>query len=340
MADTFFSLDLSESYIKVLDAEKSGNMFDVLSLGFVPALPNFYSGDTEKIIFSQADAVAKLVSDAKIKKRNVNIIIPDTVSYSQIIEMPILNEKELLSAIKYQADQFIPLPIDETSLDIEILFEDKKNRKNTVLIVATSQTTIAKIEKLTEASGLIPQTVETELSAMSRLFSEFYKEKNENSISIIANFGFSSTTLSLFDHKNSLLIQTHSFNIGYELFAKELRQNLNLDTKKIEEILRTFGFSQNSSYNVSELLSPALNSFLKQIEKFVTVAENRFKLKIQKIVFTDEVIRINEFTQKIESYFKIPTVIIDLSLHLKKNPMLDAVKYDLPLFTASFGGNL
>ncbi len=30
---------------------------------------------------------------------------------------------------KYQADQFIPLPLEETAIDLDIIYEDKANKK-------------------------------------------------------------------------------------------------------------------------------------------------------------------------------------------------------------------
>ena len=187
MADVFFALDLSESFIKIVDADKTGNYFDIKSFGFVPSVAHFYQIDTEKVIFDQATKINKLISGLKIKKKNVNLIIPDSVSYSQIIEMPSLNEKELLAAIKYQADQFIPMPLDEVTLDIDILAEDKLSRKVSVLIVAAPKLILSKVEKTIELSGLICQSVENELSATLRFVTNIMPLDPQGKTYLIAN---------------------------------------------------------------------------------------------------------------------------------------------------------
>jgi len=161
MADLFFCLDIGENLIKVVDAKSAPNRLEVQSMGFAEGELNFFSSDVEKTNESQTSKIEKLISSLKISKKNVAIVIPDSVTYSQILEMPKLNEKELISAIKYQADQFIPMPIDETNIDLEILSENEKESKLLVLMVAapkshgTCRTRSRVYRKRTECYGEI-----------------------------------------------------------------------------------------------------------------------------------------------------------------------------------------
>lgn len=340
MANNFFCLDLGESYIKAVDAEKSGNLFEIKSIGFVPSITNFYSISTDKIIVDQAALISKLISTLKINKKNVNIIIPDSMTYSQIIEMPKLNEKELIAAIRYQADQFIPMPLEKVTLDLEVLAEDKVNHKVLVLIVASPQDFIDKVEKTAEAAGLICQSIENELTSTSRFVTDLLPLNPQGKAYIIVNFGLSSTDLYLYDQKQSQILQNHNFNIGYELFCKELKQNLNLDSNKAEQLLKEIGLAKNASYNLEEVLSPVLSSFVKQIEKFAVVSQEKFNLKLGMILLANESIRINEFDKKITTYLNVPCANLDFYENIKNNKTLDSLRPNLPLFVPAMGGNL
>src|SRR3989338_1652765 len=128
MADELISLDLAENVLRIAKAKNEGGKI-------------------------------------RVEKKRLNIVIPDGFTYSQIIKMPRLKEKELLSAIRYQADQFIPMPIDETSLDLEILYEDKVSNNSLVLIIAAPQKLIDRVQNLSEQEGLYPEAIENELSA-------------------------------------------------------------------------------------------------------------------------------------------------------------------------------
>ena len=87
--------------------------------------------------------------------------------------MPKLKEKELIAAIRYQADEFIPMAIDETNLDLEVLKEDDKTNKMLIFIVASPKKLVEKIQKTVEMADFVPTTLENELSAVARLTSLF-----------------------------------------------------------------------------------------------------------------------------------------------------------------------
>lgn len=339
MADAFFPLDMSESFIKIVDAGKTGNYFDIKSFGFVPSMPHFYLIDTEKVMFDQATKINKLISDLKIKKKTVNLIIPDSVSYSQIIEMPRLNEKELLAAIKYQADQFIPMPLDEVTLDIDILAEDKSSHRVSVLIVAAPKLILSKVEKTIELSGLNCQSVENELSATLRFIVNLMPIDPQGKTYLIVNFSATSTNLYLFDQKKGVVLMTHSFKIGYELFIKDLKLNLNLDDKQIEQILQEIGFEKNASYNVEDLLYPIVSSLIKEIEKFISAYRDKFKFNVDQILLSNESARIKGLDKKIANTLSLPTSNLDFFSNIKNNQSLAALKPQIPLFVSTIGGN-
>ena len=175
MADNFFSLDIDEKFTKLAEAKKSGDVLEVTALGKTETSEFFYTGNLEKNIEAEVTQIKKLLETLNITKKNVNLIIPDALTYSQIVSMPLLNEKELISAIKYQADQFIPMPIEETNIDIEVIDEDQQEKKVLLLIVAAPKKVIEKIQTTVELAGLNPESVENELSSNSRFLASFYR---------------------------------------------------------------------------------------------------------------------------------------------------------------------
>ena len=104
MADSDTSLYIGESSISVAKAKNIGGRLEILALAQENDSPMFYQFDTEKIIADTSNVIKKLFELYKIPKKTVNVVIPDSMTYSQIISMPRLKEKELLSAIKYQEE--------------------------------------------------------------------------------------------------------------------------------------------------------------------------------------------------------------------------------------------
>ncbi len=344
MADSYFALDVGEKYIKIADVSKSGSLLTAKTFAYDQAFANFFITEGERQAKELASTIQKLVSDGGIKKKTVNIIIPDTHSYSRIIEMPLLTEKELVSAIKYQADQFIPIPIDKVSLDIEILNTDKKNKKLFILIVASPTSVIDKVLQTVESAGLLPDSVENETSAVLRLISATtqlqLKKNNPSKLVLFINFGFTSTSLYLYDVGLDIPKDLHNFELGVDIFVRSIRANLNKNDEEIKKLLETTGFATDSSVNLAEILSSSYNEIVAEIEKFVVSAKSKFNVTIDSCYLFGEGFKTHGICEKLTTSLGIKTSLYDLVALFQKNNVVDFFKNDLPIFAPTIGGNL
>lgn len=341
MTDRVVTVSVGENYIRIAEAGLNKERLEVVAMGQVLSPFPFYDVMTDKVIDDQSKVIVKLFDSLKIKTKNVNVIIPDSVSFSQILEMPKLKEKELLSAIRYQADQFIPMPLEETALDLEILKEDKVNKKLSVLIVATPQILVQKIEKLIELSGLLPDSIENELSSTGIFLNQFYKPVDSTSGTIFVNFGPTSTSLYFFHHGMKLLIDSHNFKIGFNLFVKDVKSNLSMEEAKIVEALKTIGFGQGASVNLDQILKPLTSEILREIEKFGMSMKEKYKINsISQILMFNVAGNVLYFDKKIEAYMSIPTKVFDISPFIIKSPITSPNATQFPAFIPTLGGSI
>lgn len=340
MADTFFCVDFGESFIKIADAKKDGSLIDVSSLGFAEISPAFYSADTEKVIGDHATIIQKLLTTLKLTKRNVNIVIPDTYSYSQVLDMPKLNEKELISAIKYQADQLIPMPIDEVNIDVEILSENEKDNKLLVLMIASSKKLIEKIQKTVELAGLIPESIENELSASSRFAVDAFNNVQSASGILLVNLSLNTTSLYFFDPRFHLITQTRNFNTGFYIFLKETALNLNLTQTQAAEALKSFQVGTQSSLPIESNIEPVVKELGAEIKRFISVITQKSQMNIGTVFLLNDAFRFPSSAKLVENAIGIPTSVINPYSILKKTQPVEFFKQNLSLFISSIGGNL
>jgi type IV pilus assembly protein PilM len=333
MADNFFCLDIGEKYTKVVDASKKNDLIEVSSIGRIETVSTFYTADVEKIVEEQSAAISQLVSSVKVSKKNVNVVIPGSFTYSQILTMPLLNEKELISAIKYQADRFIPMPIEETNIDLEVIEEYKEEKKILILIVAAPKKLIEKVQNAVELAGLIPEAVENELSASARFVNGFGKNLAAKS-TIIANFGLNSTNLSYFENDGQTVKESHSFAIGYQLFLKEIQINTDSDAKKGAEILQTFDMKSKSSYPVDVIASPLIKEFGNELKRFMA------NKKVDVIYIFNQVYLFPALVGFMNAEVAIKTLELNPYNFTSKNPLVESHRNELSLFISSLGGNL
>ena len=338
MSDTSFSLEINERHTRIADAKQNGKKVELLSLGVADTTPQYFGSDTDALIEKQAAVITQLVDNLKIKKKNVRVILPDGYTYSQIVEMPKLKEKELLAAIRYQADEFIPMPIDETSIDLEILKEDTKAKKVLILIVASPKKVVNQIEKTLLAANLVPETLENELSATGRLISTLFPQAPGTALYI--NFGYSYSSIYLVDTATSLIIMSRTLKVGLDLFVRDIKANLNLEEPKIFEALKTIGLNQNGSYNLESIISPIMKELLQEIERIINLARDRHNVKVDKIYIMNFCAQVAMLNSRIESFFSLPVVTLDLKDNLVANPITQSFANEIPSFISVIAGNL
>lgn len=342
MAQDYVVLDIADSEIRLADVRRVGNLFEATALARGEADPLFFKSDVDKNVESQSENISALLAKNSVFKRDISIVIPDSYTYSRFIEMPKLNEKELLSAVKYQADQFIPMPLEETNIDIEIVHEDLDARKNLALIVAAPKKIIQKIERCVERAGLAPIAIETEISAAGRLFSSIFKpqESLNNSGYLFVNFGSQTTSIYFFDISKNILVYSHNFAIGYSLFIKEIQVNLNVDRPKAEELLKTFGITPNSSYHLEAILAPAIKDFLTEVQHSTTLITSTFKKQIQGVYLFNNTPKFHGFDILVGKYLAIPSATLSIASFFTKNNISNLHRDDMPYFVPAIGGNL
>lgn len=341
MLENQISLSIEENVIRIVKAGSSGGKIAIDFLARQEDMPAFYQSDTKKVFDDTAELLKKLIDSLKLHKKKLNIVIPDGFTYSQVVYMPRLKEKELLSAIRYQADQFIPMPIDETSLDLEIIYEDKTTNKLLVLIVAAPQNLIARIQRLSEVVGFYPATIENELSTTARFLANFYTPPSPDGGTIFMNLGYSYTSFYFLDHKLKLLTDSHNFPVGFSVFLREAQADINIDRLKAKSLLKEVGFSQNSSVDLNQILQPAADALCSELKRYVSSVQTKFQItSINRLLMFNLATEINHLAKKIETCVSIPTAIFDPTPITIRTPVIEPFIKDLPSFVTAIGGCL
>lgn len=341
MADLSFGIDIGDKYTRIADAALKNKKIELTSLGEELSVANFYSDELEKTMELQAELMGKMAKDLKIVKKNVHVVIPDSYCYAQVMEFSKLNEKELLSAVRYQADQFIPLPIDEVVLDLEVIKENSVKKKNTILVIASPKKLVERVEKTIELSGFVPDSLESELSAITRYFSDLtvYSEAQAASY-LVVNFSFSTTSLYLITMPGGVLSELRIIKTGFDLFIKELKFNLELQDNKAMELLESVGFEKNGTYDLATFAGPLLRDLINEMTKFIAVAKDKYELPIKKIFLCNFDNKLHSFDKKLNELLHIPVESLLMRDVLLNNPISQSFSTKMSSFISSISANI
>ena len=257
--------------------------------------------------------------------------------------MPLLTDKELISAIRYQADQFIPIPIDKVSLDLHIISKSKETNKSVILLVAASQSVIDHIVKITEDAGLVPASIQNEASSLLSLFSRLHDAQPQppTGTSLYINFGNNSTSIYLYDNVQNLPLQVHNFNIGQQIFYKDIQANFTLSAEQVRDMIERVGLTkQEAPYDISTILASPLSEFTSEIQRFILSAREKTQLDVKDIYIVGEGSRFAGLEERIASVIGLPVVQLNLSQYFEKTPASDFFVHDWPMLATGVGANL
>ena len=164
-------LDISSSSVKLveLSRDKGGNLIlercaiEPLERGWIT------EGNIEK--FDEvAEAVRRLIKKSGTKTKNVAMALPPSAVITKKIVLPGgLTDQELELQVEAEANQYIPFPLDEVSLDFCVMGPSANSTGDIdVLIAASRREKVQDIQGLAEAAGLKPVVIDVE-SYASRL---------------------------------------------------------------------------------------------------------------------------------------------------------------------------
>lgn len=169
--EPMLGLDVSSSSVKLVELgrNKAGQL--VLERCAIEPLERGWVSDGNIEKFDEvADAVRRVVKKSGAKTRQVAMALPPSAVITKKIVLPGgLNDVELEMQVEAEANQYIPFPLDEVSLDFCVVGPSVASAGDVdVLIAAARREKVQDIQGLAEAAGLKPVIVDVE-SYASRL---------------------------------------------------------------------------------------------------------------------------------------------------------------------------
>ena len=236
---------IQEEVSKRLQAEavvlnKKGEVFSLAGFGKIAMPEKGLDGQTKMELKVVSDAISKLLKEIKTNIKEVALALPEAQIFTRVIEMPIMSEAEMASAIKWEAEQYVPLPLSEASLDFTILDKKEADNKMNVLLVAAPTVLINKYKTIVEEAGLSLIAIETEITSLSRAF----MDSQENApVTAIIDIGGQTSCLAIM--KQGILAFTRSIQVGGISLTRAIAQSLSLEEEQAENYKKTYGLAQD-----------------------------------------------------------------------------------------------
>lgn len=259
-------IDISSTSVKLIELSRSGDGFKVEAYAVEPLPDNAVVEKNINDETSVGEAIEKLRIASKTKLSDAAVAVAGSSVITKIIEMEAgLTDDQLEADIQVQADQYIPYPLDEVSIDFEVQGVSESNEDLVkVLLAACRKENVEYRETALGIAHLKCKAVDVEAFALERAFSlvEQQLDPSDDELTVaIVDIGHTMTTLSVLNDGKTIYTREQLFG------GKQLT----------EEVMRRYGmtqaeagFSKKSGGLPDDYLSEVLEPFKEAVVQQVS----------------------------------------------------------------------
>lgn len=220
--------------------------------------------DTE--IEKLATALEHIIEDNKLPIGDVRICLPENMVSTKIISIPRLTDAELASAIGWQAEQHIPIPPEELTLEYHVLYRPDRGSSDEmrVMMVGARKPVVQRFVSAIQILGIEPSVLETQTLSVIRSL-QFTPEDDS---ALVVHMGSSTMILAIVRHGELAFVFNHM--TGGSVLTKTLEQGIGLETQQAEEYKREFGLDvAQFQGKVAESLRPVVKNMTDEMLKAI-----------------------------------------------------------------------
>lgn len=284
-------------------------------------------------------ALKKAFKAGKIKSRSVVTAVSGDAVIVRYVKLPFMSPAELKNVISYEAEQHIPLPIDQVVLDHHILgtLEEDGQKKLEVLLVAAKAEMVDEHLAILKAARLKPRIIDVDSFAMENAYLANYGVEKGQTVALV-NIGAKTTTINVVEDGVSHL--TRDFAVAGNQFTKQMQVEMSLGFSAAEELKRQQGQvaiesdemlltrmpdKDDRSMAISEAVTPVLSKMLSEFRRSFDFYENSIKKRpVSKVLLCGGGARLKNIEKFFADKLGVPTEIADPFKRIEIAKGLDA----------------
>lgn len=259
-------IDISSTAVKLLQLSQSGGRYRVEHYVVEPLPPNAVVEKNIEEADAVGEAVLRAVQRSGVSSKLAAVAVAGSAVITKIITMPAdLSEDELEGQIELEANQYIPYPLEEVSLDFEVLgtVKDNEEAMNVLLAASRTENVEARVDAV-ERAGLTAKVVDVEAFATENAYALLVDQLDLTPESIVALVDIGATMTTLIVLKDKRTIYTREQVFGGKQLTDEVMRRYGLSYEEAGLAKRQGGLPE--SYEV-EVLQPFREAIVQQVSR-------------------------------------------------------------------------
>lgn len=299
----FFALDIGTTAVRAVQLTRSGDGWILAHYGVAPVDIRVGSSDAADDQRKLGEIIMTVLGQSGIKTKSVVLGVPSNKMFATVVDLPDMPESELASTIKYQADQYIPMALDEAKIDWAVLGKPTANATNNeVLLASVANTFIESRLDLVEGLGLDVVAIEPDSLALVRSLQPTGAPEGR----IIIELGDFTTDIIITYNDSPRLIR--SVPTGVQTFVKAASQNLNVQPAQAQQFILKFGLQKDKlEGQVFRSLESTMEQFVAEIVKSVKFFQTRYpNIPLSSMTVSNYAVTIPGFSKYLSDKISIP----------------------------------
>lgn len=329
-------IDIGLSSIKLAVLSKNQNEVRLLSLGHIPSPSPGIISESDLDLEAVSASIRKLYQEIDPPTRDVAVALPESKIFTRVIyDLPYLNDDELAQAIRYAAEEFVPMPMKDVNLYYQVIFRSPKkepNSRTVVFVVASPKTLIDKYLKVLQQANLRVVAVETEVIATARSLVTF---NSYSPTTLIIQLGASNTDYAVISE--GLILLTRSIATGGNALTRLIAQNFNFEAVQAEEYKKVYGILEDQlEGKLFRTLKPITEVIVTEAKRVILAHEMQNRQRpVKRVVLTGGGARLPGVVRYFASFLGLevaeadPWVAVEVEPNLKQKLATEAPFYSV-----------
>ncbi len=290
---SYLGVDIGGSAIKAVELRSDNGRPTLVTYGFAEKRSDLLKNSVGEEMRAIVEALKQIVKASRVTTRLAVTALPSFTVFSSIISLPQMSKKDLMSAVKWEAKKFVPMPVDEMILDWEVLKEDSLAAKVTganvakpadakadevkaagkdlkVLLTAAPKNLVQRYMDLFKAADLQLVALETEAFSLERSLIG-----HDKAPIMIVDIGAVATDIVVFSEGIPML--TRSIDVGGDTITKTIASTLRVSTERAEQFKRDFFIATQgaTNSNIPKAIEFVVNSITNEIRYVLNLYQNQ-----------------------------------------------------------------
>ncbi len=296
---SYLGIDIGTATLKVVQLSEKKGQPSLDTYGYTDFTNNLIHSDDPDEISRTAAVLRKILMKAKVTTNRAIMALPGMTVFSAVIEMPFIAEKDLASAVEFEARHYVPSPLEEVVLGWNVINEEiyKKFQKKglvssllkkvpaeappekiEVFLTAAPKKIVAKYEKILQILGLELSALETEFFPMSRALIG-----KDPTPAIIVDMGAAATNFNVMDQ--GYLRLNHGLDAGGDAIDEALMKAFKISKEMAVRYKIAYGVAATEKgKEVTDIIKPVVNLVANEIKRLSDLYYRKSKRKIEKII--------------------------------------------------------